>query len=80
MNESMAGATTLKRLYRKLLLHPVHRTQEGPWLVEQGVHFTVGCCLIRQLLMLTLYVFSLLYLLSVFIISYFGLMLLVYKI
>lgn len=80
MNESMAGATMLKRPYRKLLLHPAHRTQEGPCLGEQNVHFPVGYCLIRLLLMLTLCVFSFLYLLSFFIISYFGLMLLVYKI
>lgn len=80
MNESVAGATTLKRLDRKLLSHPVRGTQEGLWLGEQGAHFPVGCGLIRQLLMLTLHVFSLLYLLSSFIISYFGLMLLVYKI
>lgn len=80
MNESLAGATMLKGLHRKLPLHPACRAGGELWLGEQSVHFPVGRCLIRLLLMLTLCVFALLYLLSLFIISYFGLMLLVYKI
>lgn len=69
-----------EKAVQKTACASAYRIQEWPCLPEQNVHFSGGCCLIRLLLMLTLCAFSLLYLLSFFIISYFGLMLLVYKI